>query len=319
MRHACKSIVFIASQPCRGSMPREMRNGFVMSVGTWPIWLGVTGTVIAVAAMATFVTGAFFDSAIPTNHTALHEPMQQGLRGAFLLISVGALCRLRAPLSTQWRWAVVAALAMLACAVAGELTGALVRIGWITDFSVSLGAADSLEPRLFRLGAMAAYAVPTLLVLAAGEHKQDIVAEKNRLSARIAALLVRWEPLLFTIGVLTLPSILLAGAFIHKELTWLSPIGADTTVAACAAAAIRARLRGDGLAFSGWVLICISMAVGLLMGSYSFGGPLPAPNFIGDYNALPRTLLRDGHVLLLLIGFVGIALATIRTPDEGVS
>lgn len=289
-----------------------------MSARTWPVWLGVSGTVIAVAAMAVFDTGTFFDGTVPTNHTVLHEPIQRGLRGAFLLISLGALWRLGSPLSTQWRWAVGGALAILACGVAGELTGALIRMGLVMDFSAGLGAADSLERRLFRLGAMAAYAIPMLVLLAAGEHKHDTIAEESRLSARVAALLVRWEPLLFTIGASTLASILMAAAFINKELAWLSPIGADTAVAACVAAAIRARWRADGLAFGGWLLVCVSMAVGLLIGSYSFGGPLPTPTLIGDYNDLPRLLLRDGHVLLMSIGIVGIAVAATRKPNGGV-
>jgi hypothetical protein len=182
------------------------------------------------------------------------------------------------------------------------------------DFGVNLGADDSLERRLFRLGVMAAYAIPMLALLAAGEHKEEPNAKDMRLSARVAALLVRWEPLLFGIGVSTLAGILIAAAFINKELTWLSPIGADTAFAACAAATIRARRRMDNLAFTSWLLICAGMSVGLLMGGYSFGGPVPTPNFIGDYNALPRTLLRGGHVILLSIGMVGVALSATRKP-----
>ena len=48
------------------------------------------------------------------------------------------------------------------------------------------------------------------------------------------------------------------------------------------------------------------------MGIYSFGGPLPAPPIIGDYDAVPRVLLRTGHVVLMSIGFVAIGLAGIR-------
>ena len=264
--------------------------------------------------MALFDASVFATGAVPLNQTALHAPMQLGLRTAFLLISLGALLQLRTPLCAQWRWAVRAALAMLFFGVTGELAGAFIQLEWISDFSAGLGAADSLERRLFRLGAMAAYAVPMLALLAAGENKQKPAAEAHRLSARIAALLVRWEPLLFAIGAATLASILLAAAFINKELAWLAPIGADTTVAACAAAAIRARWRADGLAFAGWLLVCASMTVGLLMGGYAFDGPMPTPGFIGDYNALPRVLLRDVHVMLLSIGIIGIAVAA--TPKS---
>ena len=66
-------------------------------------------------------------------------------------------------------------------------------------------------------------------------------------------------------------------------------------------------------------MICISMSVGLLMGSYSFGGPIPTPDFIGDYNALPRALLRSGHVVLLLTGIACISLAAAGTTRKGAS
>ena len=318
MRHAGTSNALIASRPFRAGMPQEMREITVTSAITWPIWLGVFLTVVVAAAMAILGTSTALAGAATTNHTALNEPMQLILHIAFLLISLGALSRLRSPLSAQWRWAAGAAFAVLFCGVAADVAIALARTGWIMDFSAGLGADDNLERRLFRLGAMAAYAIPMLVLLAAGEHKEEPIAEKNRLSSRIAALLVRWEPLLFTIGVSTLASILIAAAFINKELTWLSPIGADTVFAACAAATIRARRRTDSLAFAGWLLVCAGMTVGLLMGSYSFGGPVPTPNFIGDYNALPRVLLRSGHVILLSVGMIGVALAAARKPQEGV-
>ena len=260
-----------------------------MEARTIPIWLGVLGVVITVAAMAAI------DARAAT---------QFGLRASFLLISVGAVWRLQSTLltlSTQWKWAVGAALTILVCGVAAELID--VR---------SLGASDSLEQRLFRLGAMAAYAVPMLALLAAGEQKENQAVATNRL----AAILLRLEPFLFAVGASTLATILLAAAFINKELAWLAPIGADTTVAACAAAAIRARSRHDALAFAAWLLVCASMTIGLLMGAYAFDGPLPAPSFIGDYNALPRMLLRDVHVILLSLGMVGIAVAATRKPPK---
>jgi len=294
-----------------------MRTIEVTSARTWPIWFGTSGTVIAVVAMAVLGARIIFDGTVPPSHIGLHEPMQWLLRGAFLLIALGALWRLRSPLSVPWRWAVGGAVAMLACGVTAELIAAIARMGWSMDFSVNLGEGDSLERRLCRLAAMAAYAVPMLVLLAASEPKPDPAQTDGPLSARLAAFLVRWEPLLFAIGALTLATILLGGALIHKELTWLSPIGADTTVAGCAAAAIRARRRGDDLAFRGWLGVCISMVVGLLMGSYSFGGPLATPTLIGDYNSLARMLLRDGHVILMSIGIAGIAVAVARSHDEG--
>ena len=272
-----------------------------MEARTIPIWLGVVGVVVTVAAMASIDASASLAAAVSDQQTAWRAPMQFGLRASFLLISVGAIWRLRSTLSTQWKWAVRAALTMLVCGVATELV----------DIS-SLGASDSLEQRLFRLGAMAAYAVPMLALLAASEHKESQPLATNRL----AIILLRLEPFLFAVGAATLATILLAAALINKELAWLAPIGADTTVAACAAAAIRARSRHDALAFAAWLLVCASMTIGLLMGAYAFDGPLPAPSFIGDYDTLPRLLLRDVHVILLSLGIVGIAVAATRKPPK---
>jgi hypothetical protein len=272
-----------------------------MDARNTPLWLGVMGVIITVAAMATIDASASLAAAASDKQTALRAPMQFALRASFLLISIGAIWRLRSTISAQWKWAVRAALTMLVCGVAAELV----------DIS-SLGASDSLEQRLFRLGAMAAYAVPMLALLAASEQKEGQPLATNRL----AIILLRLEPFLFAVGASTLATILLAAALINKELAWLAPIGADTTVAACAAAAIRARSRHDALAFAAWLLVCASMTIGLLMGAYAFDGPLPAPSFIGDYNTLPRILLRDVHVILLSLGIVGIAVAATRKPSK---
>lgn len=294
-----------------------MSIGRVMSTRTGPIWLGATGVVIAVVSIAVLDAQAFIAGAVPPNHTALHGPILWGLRSAFLIIALGVLWRLPSALSRPWRWAVGGAVAMLAFGVMVDLVGVFARAGWIVDPSVHLGAIDSVEQRLFRLATMAAYAVPMLVLLATAEPKAGTMAEAKRISARTAVLLVRWEPVLFTIGATTLATTLAAAAFIHKEITWALPIGADTTVAGCAAAAMRAGWRVDRLAFGGWLAVCVSMGVGLLMGSYSFGGPLPAPSMIGDYDALPRMLLRDGHIMVLSLGVVGIAAGIARTPYQG--
>lgn len=284
---------------------------------SWPIWLGAIGAVIAVVSIAVLDMRALVAGSVPTNHTALHGPILWGLRNAFLLIALGALWQLPPAVSRPWRWAVRGAVAMLACGVVVDLVGAFTRADWIVDPSAHLGAIDNVEHRLFRLAAMAAYAVPMLVLLAAAEPKAGTIAGAKRISARIVELLVRWEPVLFTIGATALATTLAAAAFVHKELTWALPIGVDTTVAGCGAAAIRARWRVDRLAFSGWLAVFVSMGIGLLMGSYSFGGPLPTPSIIGDYDALPRMLLRDGHIMVISLGVVGIASGIARTPYEG--
>ena len=99
-----------------------------MDARTLPIWLGVMGIIITVVTMASL------------DVNALRAPMQFGLRASFLLISVGAIWQLQWPITTQWKWAVGAALTILIFSVAAELV----------DVSL-LGATDSLEQRLLPL------------------------------------------------------------------------------------------------------------------------------------------------------------------------
>lgn len=48
--------------------------------------------------------------------------------------------------------------------------------------------------------------------------------------------------------------------------------------------------------------------IGLAMGLWSFGGPLPEPDWIGGYSELPRRLLRLGHIALFALGMINLML-----------
>ncbi len=48
---------------------------------------------------------------------------------------------------------------------------------------------------------------------------------------------------------------------------------------------------------------------GMLMGLWSFGGPAPVPDAIGDYGDLPRRLLRLGHIAFFGLAFLNLILA----------
>lgn len=48
---------------------------------------------------------------------------------------------------------------------------------------------------------------------------------------------------------------------------------------------------------------------GMLMGLWSFGGLLPAPDAVGDYGDLPRRLLRLGHIAFFGLAFLNLVLA----------
>jgi hypothetical protein len=67
---------------------------------------------------------------------------------------------------------------------------------------------------------------------------------------------------------------------------------------------------GTSLNFAvGWTSLATGAVTGLVLGLWSFGGPVPVPEWIGDYDALPRRLLRLGHIAFFGLGILNIMLA----------
>lgn len=242
-----------------------------------------------------------------------HAPFIALVRAAFLLIAVGLLLSPPGTTTPWWRRVRHAAMAMLACSITADVVGALAP-----ELTSLLGPVDDVHRRLLRLGNMASRAVPLLALLAASCTSPEPPPPTTG-SSSWGQRALRLEPLLFVVGVTTLPTILAASAVIHKEIAWALPIGADTTVAGCVMAGIRARKRSDVVALLGWSAVAGSMIVGLLMGLYAFEGPLPAPSVAGDYGTLVRTAMRDGHIVVLVLGVVALALnvASARAKERG--
>lgn len=48
---------------------------------------------------------------------------------------------------------------------------------------------------------------------------------------------------------------------------------------------------------------------GLVIGLWSFGGPLPEPAWVGGYGELPRRLIRLAHIALFALGMMNLMLA----------
>jgi hypothetical protein len=68
----------------------------------------------------------------------------------------------------------------------------------------------------------------------------------------------------------------------------------------------------------GWCSIAVGAIFGLVLGIWSFGGPVPVPGWIGGYDELPRRLLRLGHIAFFGLGILNIMLARqIRTSRSG--
>ncbi|MEP2262316.1 MAG: hypothetical protein ABJI00_12940 [Paracoccaceae bacterium] len=70
------------------------------------------------------------------------------------------------------------------------------------------------------------------------------------------------------------------------------------------AAAVRSRA-----AAIAWCPILGGALSGAIMGLWSFDGPFPTPEWIGDYDALPRRFLRLAHVAMFALGFLHMLVA----------
>ncbi|MDP6173571.1 MAG: hypothetical protein QGF09_05335 [Rhodospirillales bacterium] len=58
-----------------------------------------------------------------------------------------------------------------------------------------------------------------------------------------------------------------------------------------------------------WWGFCLGVAAGLVMGLWSFDGPMAVPVWIGGYDRTPRRLLRLGYIAFFGIGFLNLGLA----------
>ena len=59
----------------------------------------------------------------------------------------------------------------------------------------------------------------------------------------------------------------------------------------------------------GWASLAIGIATGLVMGLWSFDGPMPTPAWLGEYSDTPRRLARLGHIAFIGLGILNILLA----------
>jgi hypothetical protein len=176
----------------------------------------------------------------------------------------------------------------------------------VTFFPACLGPDDGVRLRMLRLARVAVTALSVTALLF------------ERLAARAGGgwTLARWGQVALWCGVMGMPTVLAAAAFISIQIKYLLPIPALTTFAGvCVAVGLSLR-NARPLETWGWVLAGASMGAGLLMGLYAFDGPAPAPDFLGAYNEWPRRLSRLGHAYCILLGLLGIFLARVGTGSE---
>jgi hypothetical protein len=123
-----------------------------------------------------------------------------------------------------------------------------------------------------------------------------------------ASPLNRWRRLAMMVGTVGMPTVLTAACFAWLDLKYLLPIPALAMTGGVVVALLCVRRTGSPLEQWGWLLVVISMNVGLLVGLYAFDGPLPTPEFVGPYNEFARRLMRLGHAYAIVLGILAILL-----------
>lgn len=91
----------------------------------------------------------------------------------------------------------------------------------------------------------------------------------------------------------------------------------STTDSAIALASARPSDKGFKLAVDAralapiiaWTSILMGAFSGLVLGLWSFHGPLPTPEWIGGYDALPRRFLRLAHIAFFALGMLHLLVA----------
>jgi hypothetical protein len=59
----------------------------------------------------------------------------------------------------------------------------------------------------------------------------------------------------------------------------------------------------------GWTSTVLGAVTGLIMGLWSFDGPVPVPGWLGDYGETSRRLARLGHIAWFGLGILNLLLA----------
>jgi hypothetical protein len=224
------------------------------------------------------------------------------------LISVGAAINLLGFLLLGW--------AAWGKAVTAELRIVLVvfLLGMTIDVVSGLYAVDrwrgrliDLDPeidvrqRMLRLARVAATALSLLTLLS-----------RDRIAEGAAQPGIRWSRFGLLIGTAGMPAVLTAASFVYRDLKYLLPIPALAFTGGVLGVLLQANRTAPPLEQWGWLLVVLSMSIGLAIGLYAFDGPLPTPDFVGPYNEFVRRLIRLGHAYAIVFGLLAILLARRR-------
>ena len=155
---------------------------------------------------------------------------------------------------------------------------------------------NTLPMRMLRLARVAAVTLPVLALL------------YRRLAERrvLASAAVSWGCLAIFAGAALMPAVLCLASWVDPRCKYLLPLPATLVFFACSIAVRLAREAAGRAECFGWLVIATSMGAGMLMGTYSFEGPLPPPKFVGDYGDFVRLLIRQAHGYGIVFGITAI-------------
>lgn len=71
----------------------------------------------------------------------------------------------------------------------------------------------------------------------------------------------------------------------------------------------RRRRPGISNAKIGWVSLVLGASTGVVLGLWSFNGPVAVPEWLGEYDDLSRRLARLGHIAFFGLGILNILVA----------
>lgn len=58
----------------------------------------------------------------------------------------------------------------------------------------------------------------------------------------------------------------------------------------------------------GWASVAVGIAMGMVMGLWSFDGPFAPPAWVGEYGDTSRRLLRLSHIAFIALGVIDVML-----------
>jgi hypothetical protein len=214
-----------------------------------------------------------------------------------LVTLVGLASLLRASIQAQ-KWKLSAALGMFCLGLLLEVITGSMRFGPEGWNLASMGAGDGLRLRMLRLAAISFFALPAITLLF---HRLADADPRSRAA--------RWGWPAILSGAIGIPIILALASATRVELRLALSAPANALFAGALAGNWLARRDGRPLERWGWILLSLGMGSGLLMGIYAFDGPIPSPQFIGDYNDVARRSIRLAHAYCVVFGLAGIFLS----------